>query len=158
MKLYAIIRIRGYAGTPWYIQDHLEKLRLKRRFNAMIYPEDNGILGRVRTVQSYVTWGELNYEGLKLLLTRLYTINGIRVERDLDLLKSKLKLENFESFVNAIFEGKLLLHKLDDYFKLPIRLHPPRGGFKGKINRPYGQKGEFGYRGEKINELIRRMV
>ena len=39
-----------------------------------------------------------------------------------------------------------------------FRLHPPRGGFrKGGIKRPYANGGDLGYRGEKINELIKRM-
>jgi large subunit ribosomal protein L30 len=39
-----------------------------------------------------------------------------------------------------------------------FRLHPPSKGFKGKIKRGYGSGGELGYRGEKINELLRRML
>ena len=35
------------------------------------------------------------------------------------------------------------------------RLHPPRGGFRKTIKRPRPQ-GELGYRGEKINDLIKR--
>jgi large subunit ribosomal protein L30 len=37
-------------------------------------------------------------------------------------------------------------------------LHPPTKGFKGKIKKSYSAGGELGYRGEKINELIKRMV
>ena len=156
-KLLGIIRIRGYAGTPWYIQDTLEMLRLRRRFNAMIYEDTPSIRGMLKVAEPYITWGELNEEGLRLLLSRLYVKPGNARIND-EFLKSKLKIESFEEFVKKIYEGQLKLHKLDDYFKLPIRLHPPTGGFKGKINRPYNLKGEFGYRGEKINELIKRMV
>ncbi|MAE13716.1 hypothetical protein CMO92_04065 [Candidatus Woesearchaeota archaeon] len=39
------------------------------------------------------------------------------------------------------------------------RLHPPRGGFKGKgIKKTFKEGGSLGYRGEKMNELIRRML
>ena len=156
-NLLGIIRIRGYAGTPWYIQDTLELLRLRKRFNAMIYEDTEPIKGMLRLVEPYVTWGELNDEGLRLLLSRLYVKPGnSRINNE--FLKSKLKIENFDEFVRKIYEGQLKLHKLDDYFKLPIRLHPPSGGFKGKINTPYNLKGELGYRGDKINELIKRMV
>jgi len=38
-------------------------------------------------------------------------------------------------------------------------LHPPRGGFERKgIKKSYTQKGALGYRGEKINDLIKRML
>lgn len=36
-------------------------------------------------------------------------------------------------------------------------LHPPRGGHKGSIKWPF-PKGELGKRGEKINELIMKML
>jgi len=39
-----------------------------------------------------------------------------------------------------------------------FRLHPPRKGFKGSIKKSYRAGGEAGYRGEAINDLIRRMV
>ncbi|MBS3109357.1 uL30 family ribosomal protein [Candidatus Woesearchaeota archaeon] len=39
-----------------------------------------------------------------------------------------------------------------------FRLHPPKGGFRARgIKAPYGQKGDLGYRGEKINDLLKRM-
>jgi large subunit ribosomal protein L30 len=157
MKIYAVIRIRGWAGAPWIFEEHLEKLRLLKRFNAMIYPATPNIEGRLRRVQSYITWGEINEETLALLFKkRLYTKHGSIINND--YLKLKLNIENFDIFVNKIINGELYLHKLDEYFKLPLRLHPPKGGFKEKVNRPYNQKGEFGYRGDKINELLRRMI
>lgn len=40
--------------------------------------------------------------------------------------------------------------------KIPNRLHPPRGGLKS-IKRKY-PKGDLGYRGKKIDILIKRML
>ncbi|QGR18939.1 50S ribosomal protein L30 [Stygiolobus azoricus] len=155
-ELVGIIRIRGWAATPWYIQDTLEMLRLKQRFSAMIYPKSSALEGMLKLTAPYVTWGELNDEGLNLLLTRLKTIDGKKVNEE--FVTKVMKLSGYTEFVKKVKEGELKLNKLDNYFKLPITLHPPKGGFKGKVNRPYGSKGEFGYRGEKINELIKRMV
>jgi len=50
-----------------------------------------------------------------------------------------------------------------EYQKLPnvqpvFKLPPPSKGFKGKTKKSYGAGGEAGYRGEKINELIKRMA
>ncbi|MGV8150985.1 MAG: uL30 family ribosomal protein [Candidatus Woesearchaeota archaeon] len=45
--------------------------------------------------------------------------------------------------------------KLQNYF----HLQPPRGGFgKRGIKAAYTQKGALGYRGAKINELIKKMI
>jgi large subunit ribosomal protein L30 len=45
--------------------------------------------------------------------------------------------------------------KTENYF----HLHPPRGGFERKgIKTPYTLKGALGYRKEKINLLIKKMI
>jgi large subunit ribosomal protein L30 len=59
---------------------------------------------------------------------------------------------------------KLLLEKKleknpDGSSKKFFRLHPPRGGFERKgIKIPFSQKGALGYRGSKINDLIKKML
>ena len=43
--------------------------------------------------------------------------------------------------------------------KKMINLHPPRGGFERKgIKIPFKVGGALGYRGEKISDLIKRML
>jgi large subunit ribosomal protein L30 len=38
-------------------------------------------------------------------------------------------------------------------------LHPPRGGLERKGSKvPYASKGALGYRGEKINDLLKKML
>ncbi|MBT5022113.1 50S ribosomal protein L30 [Candidatus Woesearchaeota archaeon] len=40
-----------------------------------------------------------------------------------------------------------------------FRLHPPRGGFERKgTKKPFNLGGAVGYRGDKINDLIKRMI
>lgn len=154
MAVVAVVRIRGYAGAPWYINDTLDMLRMPKKFNAMVYPLTQSLEGMLRVVEPYVTWGELNEEGASALVERLKVKGG----RGLDGQVLKLlNVSSKEELVKAIVEGKLELHKYDDVLSLPIRLHPPKGGFKGKVNRPYKMKGEFGYRGLEINKLIVRM-
>ncbi|ARM75944.1 50S ribosomal protein L30 [Acidianus manzaensis] len=150
-----IIRIRGYASTPWNIQETLEMLRLPKRFNAMVYPNDNNIKGMLIKVQPYITWGELNEDGAELILSRLKTLdhNGLTDE----VAKKYFGMDKGE-LKQKIVSGELKINKYSSIFSLPIRLHAPSGGFKGKINSPYKNKGEFGYRGIEINNLLKRMV
>lgn len=52
----------------------------------------------------------------------------------------------------AIIKGK---KKITPFFKL----HPPRGGFERKgIKATFKKKGVLGYRGSKINDLIKKML
>jgi large subunit ribosomal protein L30 len=43
--------------------------------------------------------------------------------------------------------------------KKAFRLHPPRGGYERKgTKKAFAQKGALGYRGAKINDLVRKML
>jgi large subunit ribosomal protein L30 len=154
MTVLAIVRIRGYAGAPWYVNDTLKMLRLSRKFNSMVYPMTDSIVGMLRKAEPYITWGELDLDGALALVSRLKTRRPLA---EIPAFK-ELGIKTPEELAKAIVEEKVYLHELDNDVSLPIRLHPPSGGFKGKINRPYKMKGEFGYRGKEINELIRRMA
>lgn len=121
----------------------------------MIYPYTDSLRGMLIKVEPYVTWGEITEEGLNALLNRLETSSGEKITEE--YVKTKLSMD-LATFRTKILSGELLLNKFDDEFELPIRLHPPSGGFKGKINTPYKAKGVFGYRGSDINNLIKRMV
>ncbi|MCH1771899.1 MULTISPECIES: 50S ribosomal protein L30 [Metallosphaera] len=153
MSSILIVRIRGSASTPWDLQEVLEMLRLSKQYSAMVYPKQDDIVGMVRKVQSYVTWGELNMDGAKALMSRIETVKGAL---DQSFIEKELGLST-EDFIKKLVDGELKLNSIPS-IKLPIRLHPPRKGFKGKINSFIGSGGELGYRGEKINELVRRMV
>ena len=82
------------------------------------------------------------------------------------LSKKKLKASAFAEKIgykslNALAEAIVTCKA--EYWKLPgmqhvFKLSPPTKGFKGKIKKSYRAGGEAGYRGEAINELIKRMV
>jgi len=150
-----VIRIRGSAGAPWNIEETLSMLRLRRPFNGMIYPNTPAVVGMLRKVQSYITWGEIDQLTLELVMERLRTRNGEKLSDDVTKKVLGMALDELK---RGILEGKVYVNKLDNVLSLPLRFHPPRGGFKGKVNAPFGAGGEFGYRGSKISELVKRMV
>ena len=55
--------------------------------------------------------------------------------------------------------GKKTKIKGKEQLKLFFRLSPPKGGFERKgIKTPFALGGALGYRGEKIKDLVRRML
>ncbi len=157
MTLYAIIRIKGQPDAPPEVRKTLENLRLHKRYHAVIYPKDlPGLEGMLRRAQAWITWGEINKETLAKLLEKRGRLPGNK-RLTPEVLKEKFGVESFEELAEKIMNGEIVLHK-QDVIKPVFRLHPPRGGFKGSTKRPYGDKGEAGYRGDKINELISRMI
>ncbi len=158
MALYAIIRIRGIPDTPYDIEYTLRLLRLVRRFHCVLYPDDPAIRGMLRKVKDWVTWGEIDRETLIELLRKRGRIVGNRPLTD-EFVRTKLGLSSIEELADKLLNGELKYHKLEKYGIKPVfRLHPPRGGFKGSIKKPYGAGGELGYRGPAINELLKRMI
>ncbi len=156
-KMYLIIRIKGQPDAPPYVRKTLENLRLHKRYHAVVYPADlPGLEGMLRRAQAWITWGEISKETLaKLLEVRGRAPGNKRLT--VEYIKEKFGVESFEELAEKIMNGEIVLHK-QDAIKPVFRLHPPRGGFKKSVKRPYGSEGEAGYRGEKINELALRML
>ena len=64
-------------------------------------------------------------------------------------------LASTDKDISNLTEGKVVMRDVPG-LKPVFRLHPPRKGYEG-IKRSFKEGGALGYRGEKINHLIRRM-
>ncbi len=159
MPLYAVIRIRGMSGVHPDVERTLYLLRLRRKFAAAIYHSSlPGIWGMLKRVENWATFGEIDKPTLVELIRVRGRLLGDKPITD-EWVKSELGLSGIEELADKLLAGEIHYHKLKDKGVKPFfRLHPPRGGFKGSIKRPYGDGGELGYRGSAINELIRRML
>jgi len=109
----------------------------------------------LRAAQNYVTWGEVSKEVLNMLLRGRARLAGNKKLTEEYLQKSGYK--SLEELADLLFKGQV------EYWKLPniqpvFRLHPPSKGFKRNVKKKIGSGGELGYRGEDINELVKRMI
>lgn len=69
------------------------------------------------------------------------------------------KAKDFITWGEIDQETEKLLEKREEKGKKFFRLHPPKGGFERKgIKVPFKVGGALGYRKEKINNLIKRMI
>ena len=152
--MYAVIRIRGRVGVRREIEDTLKMLRLKAPNNCVIIPETQSYKGMLEKAKDYITWGEIEKEVLVEMLKKRLRLRGDK-RVDEKLLKEVTGFDSFESFASALIEGKV---RLKDFEKLkPVfRLTPPSKGFKSV--KQHFPKGDLGYRGKEINELLRRMI
>jgi len=139
-KRLAVVRIRGITGIKKDIKDTLNMLCLYHNNYCVVL--DSRMFGMIRKVKDYVTWGEIDDETYRLLVEkRGEDFKG----RETD---SKKKI-SYKKFI--VINNK----KYKKYF----RLSPPRGGFERKgIKTPFTKSGALGYRKEKINDLIKKMV
>ncbi len=153
--VYAVVRVRGNINVRGPIKDTLKMLRLNKVNHCAIIPETVEYKGMLKKVKDYVTWGEIDQESLNQLLINRAKLMGDLPVTD-NFIKSNSKFKSISNFASEIIEGKAKLADIKD-LKPVIRLHPPRKGYEG-IKRPYSLGGALGYRGEKIKELIRRMI
>jgi large subunit ribosomal protein L30 len=110
MKLF-IVRLKGRIGVRKDINATLDTLGLKRRYNALVVESSPVILGMLKKVENFVTYGELSEENYAKLLT----------------LPSSMKKEK---------NGKLLLRLPPPRFGLKKKIKKlyPKGeaGYRGK--------------------------
>jgi large subunit ribosomal protein L30 len=154
-KCIATVRIRGIIRAQREVRETLQMLHLTRNNYAVLIENSPPLVGMIRAAQNYVTWGEASKETVSMLLTRRGRLAGNK--KITDEYVRKVGYKSLEELADAVFNCKAA------YWKLPnvqpvFRLHPPSKGFKGNIKKSHTAGGELGYRGEKINDLIRRMV
>lgn len=155
-KRVAIVRVRGDIGVAKKISDTLKMLRLFRRNSCIIIPNSPAYYGMLKRVKDFVTWGEINEKTFKKLLEKRGKLPTKKPLTE-QYLKEKLNM-NTDQFVEAFFAFKKELKDIPG-LKLFFKLKPPQAGFERKgIKKPFSMGGALGYRKDKINELIERMV
>lgn len=142
--MWAVIRVRGSIDTNPQIRDALRILNLNSVNHCILVRQKPEIEGMLKKVRDYVTWGEISAPVLESLILKRGRLLG---NKRLDEKKAK-------DFVN-ILEKAEKGEKVKDMKKV-FRLSPPKKGYKA-VRRAY-PKGALGYRGEKINELLERMI
>lgn len=153
-NLLAVVRIRSSIGVSKDKRDTLRLLNLNFINNCVLLSKTPSILGMLEKVKDLITYGEINKETLvNLLKNRLRVIGNKKIDES--NLKLITKFNSFEEFAEALLEGRV---RLKDFPKLKkvFGLKPPRGGFKNV--KEFYPKGDLGYRGEEINDLINRMI
>ena len=154
-RCLAVVRIRGTVNVRKEVEDTLRMLNLERNCHATLIDDRPSFLGMLRKAQHILTWGEVSKETIGLLLKKRGRIVGNK--KLTDEYAEKIGYDSLDALAEAIYDLKVELKNLPGV-KPVFRLHPPRKGYKGTVKKSYTAGGEAGYRGEAINELIRRMI
>lgn len=154
-KCLAVIRVRGVSDVSREIEETLEMLGLNRNCHAALIDDRPSYLGMLRKARNYLTWGEISKDGIMLLLKKRARLIGNK--KLPEGYAQEIGYDSLSNLAEAIYELRVNFGSLPD-IKPIFRLHPPKKGFRGKVKRSYVAGGVIGYRGETINELIRRMA
>ena len=154
-KIIAIIRLRGKVDQNYNTEHTMKLLRLHKPNHAVIYTESSSIKGMLQKIKDAVTWGEVNDQVIEHLIRKRGELAGKDKVTD-KYVKEHTKYSTIKQFAKGVAQGKA---KISDIPKIqPVfRLSPPRKGFKS-LKNPTTRKGDLGYRGETINELIAKMA
>jgi len=154
-KCLAVIRVRGVSDVFREISETMKMLHLHRNCHATLIDDRPSYLGMLHKAQNYVAWGEVSKEVIGLLLKERGRLVGNK--KVTDQFAQEVGYESLDDLAGA-------LHKLEVEFgrllniKPVFCLHPPKKGYKGKVKRSYSAGGVTGYRGEAINDLLKRMI
>ena len=149
------VRIRGMSDISQEIKDTLSMLRLTRNCHATLLDDRPAYNGMLRKSQHCLTWGEVSQESIALLLKKRGKVVGDK--KLTDEYAKELGYKSLDDLAEALFKMEVECSSLPKV-KPVFRLRPPKKGFKGKVKRSYAAGGEAGYRGDAINDLLKRMV
>jgi large subunit ribosomal protein L30 len=142
-NVYAVIRVRGSVNASREVKDTLRMLRLTRVNHCVIVPKNPDYEGMLRKARSYIAWGEVSQEALERLISKRGRLAGDRRVLGKDVKRLAGKMASGSSAGNT-------------GLKPVFRLSPPSRGFRSV--RTGFPRGDLGSRGEKINELLKRMI
>jgi large subunit ribosomal protein L30 len=137
------------------IKKTLSLLNLTRANHCVLVPENKAMKGMLQVAKDYVTWGEVTDETIANLLEKRGKLPGDQplTEKELQQLSS---YNSFKDLAKDLSKDKITLSEIPE-IKPVFRLHPPVKGFEG-VKRSFTNNGALGYRADKINAIINRML
>ncbi len=138
--MLAIVRVRAPAEVRDSINDTLKMLRLTRANHCVLVPESPSTAGMLLKARGCITWGPVRAELVEELVAKRGRLAG----------DERVEPGEAKKAAAAILKGERTAVK-------PVfRLNPPSKGYRA--TKRAWPKGDLGDRGEKINELIERMM
>jgi large subunit ribosomal protein L30 len=154
-KCVAILRLRGNVNISREREYVFQLMHLTRKNHVTLVKTSPSMIGSIRKIQDYSTWGEIDQPTIYQLLSQRAFLSGKQPLTD-TIVKDKVGYASIEQLATAIYNLEVEFWNIPD-LKPVFRLHPPRGGFKRTIKKPY-PVGELGYRGKQINDIITKMI
>ena len=142
--MIAIIRITGLIGMKTNAEETLNRLKLRKKYSCVVIEEKPEIMGMLEKIRNFVAFGKIDEK----MLADLIKARGKKIGNT----KAKISDAEAAKLAKEVIAGK----RMEDLGVKPwFGLHPARGGIETKLHYP---RGVLGNHGDKINELIARML
>jgi len=149
-KAFLVVRMKGTVNTPYWARTTLDLLHLDKRFRATIIPAKDNTKGMLDKIKHYVSWQEIDIPTTKELLEKKARKGGYKKLTTEDI--AKLGFKSSDEMAQSLAEGTATLSKLK-MVKPWFALSPPRGGFKRKTKKMYGEGGILGNHKELLAQV-----
>jgi len=137
----AVVLVRGMVNMNEGVKRTLTLLNLTKKNHCIVVVGNPVNMGMIKKVKDYVTWGPVHEEIIKELVTKRGKEYNTRLTDS----------RNKYSYNALDMDGKK--------YRPSFPLNPPRKGFGRKgIKMAFKVGGALGDRGDKINDLIKRMI
>jgi len=154
-KCLVVVKIRGTVRAQKETRETLDFLHLTHTNHAVLIDGRAAYKGMLQRVNSYITYGEPTKETVTIMLQKRGRLVGDK--KLTEEYVQKVGYKTIDELADAIVSCKVQFQKLPD-IQPKFKLHPPSKGYKGKTKKGFKAGGEAGYRGEAINDLVKRMV
>ncbi len=149
MEKLAVVRIMSIIKKRGGAKAIIKSLNLDKLYSCIIIDKTDSNMGMLKKVDNLLTYGEIDMDTLKALLKKRAMLSA---NKRYDWQGSSL-----DDFSASFVEGKQSLAALK--LKEVFNLHPPIKGFERKGKKtPFALGGAFGYRGDKMNQLLKKMI
>merc|ERR1712183_383676 len=161
-QVYLCVRIKGTMKAGPKERLILRLLRLRQINNAVFLKVNMATKNMLVRVQQYVMWGFPNRKTVSdMLYKRGYgKVNGQRVRLSNNFIVednlSKYDCVCMEDVATRIVSCGKNFKEVNN-FLWPFKLKTPKGGYERKT-KSYLNRGTFGNRESRINQMVRKMI
>lgn len=152
---FAVIRVRGHRKINHDVEDTMGMLRLTRVNHCVVIPEDAVMKGMLQKAKDFITWGEVSDETLAKMIKTRGRLSGDKPIDDA-YVGANSPYASVDAFAQSVVKDETRYSELKDVKPL-FRLHPPKQGYEA-VKKDLKTHGSLGYRGERINALIDKML
>ena len=155
MTSVIVIRVRATVGVRGDIQDTMKLIGLNRVNHAVILPMNDSYKGMLQKIKDYCTWGEADEETVaQMISVRGRAVGDVAI--DDAYVAAHSSFGDVAGLAKALASGDAKVKDVEG-MKPVFRLHPPVKGYEGN-KHSFKEGGALGYRGQAINDLVRRMI
>jgi len=162
-KVVFVLRVRGIIGVSPKVKKILQLLRLRQIHNGVFVRVNAATTKMLRLIEPFIAYGYPNLKSVKDIVYKrgFGKVSGQRIPISDNTVVSaalgSLGMNCIEDVIHEIFTCGPNFKAVSN-FLWPVKMTSPKGGFVGKMLNHHNEGGSCGQQGDKINQLIKKML